>query len=717
MPPSERATVVQVAVPRPLRRLFDYAAPNGPPPPGVRVRVPFGRTSVIGLVVGARRGSEHRLKALDSVLDSEPLLPADSLALAQWLADYYHHPIGEVLAAMLPAKARRGDAARPAQAITWQPGDGGDDALRRAPRQRETLAKLRAVGAVLDSELGRLGIERRHLAALAAKNLVRRVAAPDAPTAPTSGATLEPTPAQAKAIDGILATLGTAAVHLLDGVTGSGKTEVYMRVIAEALKAGEQALVLVPEIALTPQTVARFKARFGAVATLHSAATDAQRFDVWLKCGNGVHRVLVGTRSAVLAPFAKLGVIVVDEEHDGSFKQTEGLRYSARDVAVKRGQMLAIPVVLGSATPAMESLENASAGRYRRLRLAERATGASMPAFRIVDIRGVRLDRGFSPTLHDAIASHLGAGHQVLVFINRRGYAPALVCSRCAWRARCGHCDVNMTFHRHPASLRCHYCGARQPAPPACPSCACAELTLVGTGTQRAEEALRERHPDAPLYRVDRDTTRSVRRLNQYLAAIRSGAPAILVGTQLLAKGHHLPRVTLVAVLDADAGFLAADYRAPERTAQTIVQVAGRAGRANRPGEVLVQSFDPDNANLQALARRGYHGFIASERQAREAAGMPPFGALAVVRAQSKIAAAGRELLTQAARVLQHADVEVLGPAPAPVARLADAHRWQVLLLARRRRALHQALQRLTAADPRVAGVSWSLDVDPLDVF
>ena len=718
-PPALQAkpAVVRVAVPRPLRQLFDYASTDGPLAPGVRVSVPFGGATVVGVVVGESAGSTHRLKSVQRVLDDEPLLPPDLMALAQWLADYYHHPIGDVFSTLLPAKARRGAPVRVLEDPLWLPNGTDDAALARAPRQREALRRLRANGGARNAELRALGIARRHLLALEAKRLVRR-GTDSAPQAPLVDApSPDPTPAQADAIDAITRSLGTAAVHLLDGVTGSGKTEVYMRVIAEVVRAGRQALVLVPEIALTPQTVARFQARFTAVATLHSAATDAERYDTWLQCKGGVHRVLIGTRSAVHAPLPRLGLIVVDEEHDGSFKQTEGLRYSARDVAVKRARMASVPVILGSATPSMESLENVRARGYTRLRLRERAAGARLPTFRVLDIRGARLDRGLCAPLNAAIARHLAAGNQVLVFINRRGYAPVLLCGRCGWRARCGHCDANMTFHRQGQRLRCHHCGAWRPAPAQCPACQSEALVLVGTGTQRAEEALRERHPDVPLYRVDRDAAGNTRQLGERLAALPSGTPALLVGTQMLAKGHHLPGVTLVAVIDADGGFLAADFRAPERTAQLIVQVAGRAGRAERPGEVLIQSLHPDNANLQALIHAGYHGFMASERETRVAAGMPPFAALALVRAQSKAAEPGRTLLAAAAEIVAGDGVEVLGPAPAPVAKRADAHRWQLLLIAPRRRALHQALDRLEQAPPQVRGVSWAIDVDPLDTL
>ncbi len=670
----------------------------------------------MGVVLAVRDSSPHQLKRIEHVIDDEPLLPPDVVDLARWLAGYYHHPVGDVLKTVMPVKARRGAKAEPVDDVVWRLAadtSSADTVLARAPAQRAAFDRLHQLGPTPDTELAALGINRQALAALLAKELVERTTA--APPYRSPAPDVEPTREQAAAIGAIVGSLGNAVTHVLEGVTGSGKTEVYLRVIAEVLGSGRQALVLVPEIALTPQTTARFRERFGATATLHSGMNDAQRFDVWLKCRNGSHKVLIGTRSAVLAPFADLGVIVVDEEHDGSFKQQEGLRYSARDVAVKRGQMLSIPVVLGSATPSMETLENARRGRYRRLRLSRRVAGRSLPGFHISDIRGERLDGGIGTRLHRAIGAHLDAGNQVLAFINRRGYAPVLLCSDCGWQAECDHCDVKLTYHRLPRQLRCHHCDRRRPIPRECPSCGASDFVLVGTGTQRTEETLRTRHPGVPLYRIDRDTTRSKRRLEADLAAIAEGRPAILVGTQMLAKGHHLPNVTMVAVLDADGGFLSPDFRAPERTAQLIVQVAGRAGRGERPGEVWIQTFDPDNSNLRALIEAGYPGFVGSERKRRQSALMPPFVFLAIVRAEGRSEAAALDLLQRAADTLAGARLELLGPAPAPVARRAERYRSQLLLLARRRRDLHRALDRLEQADPSARGVRWSIDVDPLD--
>ena len=718
--------VVTVAVPRPLRRLFDYGVGDDGvlPAPGSRVRVPFGAAEVVGVVAGHAQGSEHDLKPIGEVFDETPLLTPDLIELANWLARYYHHPIGGAYAALLPKLARRGAPARATRLVTWQPTvEAPPAALARAPAQRRALAMLIEYGGVDDADVVAAGVPRRVLQALEGRGLVRGV--PVEPTYGVSPGGIELTDEQREAVAAVNASHGTAAVHLLQGVTGSGKTEVYMRAIERVLEAGQQALVLVPEIALTPQTTRRFRARFGAAATLHSGATDRQRFDAWIDCRNGRHRILIGTRSAVLAPFRNLGIIVVDEEHDTSYKQTEGLTYSARDVAVKRGQLLGIPVVLGSATPCLETLENVRRRRYRVARLRERPGAATLPRFSVLDVRGLTLREGLAESLLGRMDRHLATDGQVLVFVNRRGYAPVLVCGDCGWQALCAHCDARLTTHRWPsgangsveALMVCHHCEERYRLPAACPDCGGDRLRLVGIGTQRVEDALAERYPGVPLYRIDRDTTRRTDRLAADLDAIRAGGAAILVGTQMLAKGHHLPDVTLVAVVDADAGFLSADFRAPERTAQLIVQVAGRAGRAGRPGEVWIQTLDPDNGNLRALIDSGYEGFVRTERDIRRAVGMPPFGALAVVRAESRDEAAAVRVLEDVSARMSPFAVQLAGPSPAFPARRADRHRQQLLALSEKRKDLHRALAALTRSPPDAGSVRWSIDVDPLGVF
>ncbi|MEZ5560999.1 MAG: primosomal protein N' [Pseudomonadales bacterium] len=730
---AARGPVVRVAVPKPLHQLYDYAVPPGMrlPVPGARVRVPFGRQTLTAICVDAAPVDPHdQPRAVLAVLDDDNVLGEELLALGVWLADYYQHPLGEVLATLLPVEARRGTALQPPTRRGWRlneplPVPG------RAPRQQALLEHLRAQGGRASADaLREAGFSNAVIRAAAARGAITREALPlEADTAAgQSGAAAgaregdRPTlnPAQARALATLEQGLGSFVPTLLDGVTGSGKTEVYLRLIETVRRRGQQVLVLVPEIALTPQTLERFRSRFDRADTLHSNMTDQQRLQVWLGCRSGGTGILVGTRSAVLTPFARLGLIVVDEEHDGSFKQQDGLRYSARDVAVKRAQTLGIPLLLGSATPSFESLHNARSGRYRHLALPERAGGAQMPSFHVLDIRGHTLSDGISERLRGIITTHLDAGNQVLVFLNRRGYAPTYLCPRCGWQAQCRHCETRLTLHRHPSALLCHHCGARERLPDRCPACEHGALRAIGLGTQRTEAGLETLFPGVPLIRVDRDTTRSQKRLEAQLTLIRAGTPAILVGTQMLAKGHHFPNVTLVAVINADAGFLSADFRAPERTAQLIIQVAGRAGRAERAGEVWIQTYQPDNPMLRALMEHGYHGFAEQELENRRRAGLPPFRPMAIIRAEARDAAAAQRLLAELKSQLTQAagaGVEVLGPVQAPIQKVADRYRYQLLLLADGRGPLHRTLRVLNDRPADDRRVRWSLDIDPQDTF
>ncbi|HEX7037628.1 MAG TPA: primosomal protein N' [Pseudomonadales bacterium] len=726
-PATDPARVVRVAVPKPLHQLFDYAVGTDLPVPvaGARLKVPFGRQLLTAVCVEMAPSDPHpEPKPVHAVLDRENVFGEELFRLALWLSDYYHHPLGETLAAALPAAARKGAELTVRRPLVWQLTGSRPD-LRRAPKQQALVEHLlRRGGAAGAEDLAAAGFSDAVVRGLAAKGVLVR--APAAPCTARQARAPGPRPAlnaeQQAAFDTLSRHLDGFHPALLDGVTGSGKTEIYLRLIEAARANGRQVLVLVPEIALTPQTLRRFERRFGAAATLHSNMTDAQRLDVWLRCRAGEIGILIGTRSAVLTPFRDLGLIVVDEEHDGSFKQQDGLRYSARDVAVKRAKALDIPLLLGSATPSLESLLNAGSGRYRHLTLSQRAGGARLPDFHLLDIRGHRLRDGISDPLAQILRRHLEAGGQALVFLNRRGYAPSYLCPSCGWRAECRHCELPMTLHRRPEALLCHHCGARERLPGACPGCARTGLIGVGLGTQRTEAGLEALFPDLPLYRIDRDTTRSQRRLEAQLAAIRSGRPAILVGTQMLAKGHHFPNVTLVAVINADAGFLSPDFRAPERTAQLIIQVAGRAGRAERPGEVWIQTFQPENATLRSLIEHGYAGFARRELEHRRSAGLPPFRPMALIRAEAAAAEPAQAFLRAvrerlcAARAVR-ADLEVLGPASAPIARVADRYRFQLMVLADRRPALHRALRGLVDDPPKARALRWSLDVDPYDTF
>ncbi len=733
--------ILRVAVPSPLYRSFDYlpcAAAVGSPAPGVRVRVSFGRRQVVGVVVGVAEDSEFpraRLRRVAAVLDEEPLWSPGEFELLCWAARYYAHPVGEVLHAALPAPLRTGQATRPPGARHWRLTQAGREALAaglsRAARQQALLALLAAheeglTAAGIEARLG----SWRHLARpLETRGLVETFLAEEPPAeSPVEDASARDEPPrlnaeQQAAFDALQGRLDGFAVHLLDGVTGSGKTEVYLRLIERVVGRGDQALVLVPEIGLTPQLVARFRRRFTTpLAVLHSGLADGERLGAWLRARSGQAAIVLGTRSAVFTPLSRPGLIIVDEEHDLSFKQQEGFRYSARDLAIVRAQGAGIPIVLGSATPSLESLQNVAAGRFARLELPRRAGRARAPAVAAVDLRRQHLDGGLSRVLVEAAGEALRAGNQVLLFLNRRGYAPVLLCHDCGWASPCRRCDARMTLHRVRERLCCHHCGAERAVDSRCEDCGGADLRPAGRGTQRVEEVLHRLFPDTPVIRVDRDSTRRRGELESRLARVDEGGPCILVGTQMLAKGHHFPRVTLAGLLDADQGLYGTDFRAGERMAQLITQVAGRAGRAERPGTVLIQTHHPDHPLLQCLLHQGYGAFAAAALTERRAAGLPPFTSLALVRAEAPGEAAPGAFLRAARERLQRrpAAVAVLGPVPAPMERRGGRYRAQLLLRAERRPALQQALAELVPALaelPEARRVRWSIDVDPQEIL
>ena len=726
---------MQVALDAPLRRLFDYRPPPHYAPGalqvGVRVRVPFGRQSLVGLVVGIAAGSElpeARIKAAEAILDVEPVLDPHTFELVRWAADYYHHPIGEAFAAALPAALRAG---RPlhAQETRWQLLAEGAAALAAGPRlgsrQRALAAALAAHPSLGPAELEALGDGHRDaLRSFAARGWVASfeaapAAAPVAAASTAAGPQL--TAAQDRAVRAIGAALGGYAPYLLHGVTGSGKTEVYLRVIEEVLARGLQALVLVPEIALTPQAVERFRRRFSVpLAVLHSGLSDVERLAMWRAARTGIAPVVIGTRSAIFVPLARPAIIIVDEEHDSSYKQQEGFRYSARDLAILRAQRIAIPVVLGSATPSLETLHHAETGRYRRLDLPERTGSAGVPKMAIVDLRQHEQRHGIATPCVLAIEQHLAAGGQVLLYLNRRGFAPTLFCPGCSWAAPCSECDARLTVHLRSHRLVCHHCGAQAPVPFACPRCA-TELRPVGQGTERIEDALDELFPGVAVVRIDRDTIQNRGEIEAALARVQSGEARILVGTQMLTKGHDFPDVTLVVVLNADQGLFGTDFRASERLAQSIVQVAGRAGRAARPGEVLVQTACPEHPLLVRLLAAGYDGFAKVALEERAAARWPPFSRLAVLRAEAAQRDRALAFLVAArdAAGAGRGTVRVLGPVTAAMERRAGRYRAQLLLESAQRGPLQQLLSDWL---PRVVGlpearrVRWSIDVDPLEV-
>jgi len=730
--------IFRVALDTPVRRLFDYLPPvqaTVQPAPGVRVRVPFGRQRRVGVITEIADESEippARLKPILEVLDTAPLLDAALQGLLRWAADYYHHPLGEVLASALPRPLRLGAPGR-AREERWLPTDTGTAAFaagepRRAPKQRALLAFLleqREAGAATLDE--RCGAWRAAARALIARGWIGSVEV-DLERAPAPATALRapgPTllPEQSEAVAAISAARERFAAFVLHGITGSGKTEVYLRVIEQVLRAGRRALVLVPEIGLTPQLLERFHERFEApMALLHSALTDQERLSAWRDAFSGRARIVLGTRSAVFAPLPELGVIVVDEEHDASFKQHEGgFRYSARDLAVMRARLAAVPVVLGSATPALETLHNVHTGRYTRLTLGRRAAQASPPTLKLIDLRSHAVRGGLATPAVLAIEHHLAQQGQVLVFLNRRGYAPTLLCTACGWLAPCRECDARLTVHLSAGRLRCHHCGADLPLPPRCPQCGFA-VKPVGQGTERVEETLGTLFPSAPIARLDRDVVRRPADAAGVMRRMSSGEARILVGTQMVTKGHDFPNVTLVVVLNADQGLFSTDFRAPERLAQTIVQVAGRAGRGSRAGEVLIQTEFPDHPLLTHLLAQGYDGFARAALEERAQAAWPPFSRLAALRDSARTAEAAHAFLAEARGLARHlpAGARLLGPVPAAMHKRAGRYHAQLLIESRERRALHAFLddwlpevEQLKSA----RAVRWSLDVDPIELF
>jgi len=659
--------VLNVAIQTPVRRTFDYLVPDNFERekllPGCRIQVPFRNKSVIGILVGIKNNSDlplSKLKFAENVLDDTVLISKNMMKLNQWASNYYQHPIGEVMLQSIP-KMLREKIEKPES----------NTAIQNELKSNNTKLTLNA--------------EQQH------------------------------------AVDSINKNKGFAT-FLLDGVTGSGKTEVYLQVIENKLNNKQQALILVPEISLTPQTVERFKSRFNNnISILHSRLTDKERAIAWLAAQQGHSQIVIGTRSAIFTPLPNLGVIILDEEHDLSFKQQSGFRYSARDMAIMRGQIANAPVILGSATPSMESLNNVNRKNFFHLKLPKRAGKAQQPVFNIIDVRNQYLQDGLSNELTAAMKKHLGNGNQVLLLLNRRGFSPTLLCHPCGWSAQCLKCDVNMTLHANPSRLYCHHCGASRSVYHACPSCHEQQLIQLGVGTERLEQTLAQRFSDYKIVRIDRDSTRRKGTMEKMLSDIHSGHSQILLGTQMLAKGHHFPNVTMVAIINTDTGIYSADFRGIERMGQLIVQVAGRAGRGDKPGEVYLQTHNPEHKNLRTLIDKGYHQFMKELLAERKLAQLPPSNYFALIRADARDEKLPFEFLNQVNQLAEqlNSSVHTMGPIPAPMARKAGRYHAQLLLQSGSRKKLQETLVALTK---NVEGLKisrklrWSVDVDPLEM-
>jgi primosomal protein N' (replication factor Y) len=721
--------IIRVALPVPLPQLFDYSCESATHEDiGRCVRVSFGRRQETGVIVDLPQHSDvdpARLKPAEQVLRELPPLPADWLALTAFAARYYHVPQGEVIALALPPDLRRANEVDdadtdPILALTpagrQAHAEGG-----RPSRARRLLARVDAAGPTRKSVI-RSWEDGQACAELLRKRWLYPVR-PDNP-ARTAGALPQLTDEQAQVVDTVLARPEGFTPYLLQGVTGAGKTEVYLRLVAHVLAAGRQALLLVPEIALTPQLEQRILARFpdADIVSLHSGAADGARSRGFVRAMKGEADIVLGTRLAIFTPLPRLGLIVVDEEHDPSYKQQEGVRYSARDLAVWRARQHQVPLVLGSATPSLESWRHAEEGHYTRLRLTQRAIATRLPKVRLIDTRRIKLEDGLSPAMAHALGERLARHEQSLLFLNRRGYAPVLSCPSCEWVSACPHCSANRVVHLPERRLRCHHCGFDSAIPHACPDCGNQDLKPLGRGTQKLEEKLIERFPDARVLRVDRDAARSRRHWLDLLARIHAGEADILVGTQMMAKGHDFPRLTLVGVVGADAALYASDFRAPERLFQQMMQVGGRAGRAQLPGEVLIQTEFPDHPLFQCLQRQDTDAFARMALAEREAANFPPFTFQAMLSADAPALADALDFLARAVDSIQ-ADLPggifLYDPVPMRMTRLARRERAQLLVESASRVALQnflgawmRRLYRLgTARDVR-----WRLDVDPLDV-
>jgi primosomal protein N' (replication factor Y) len=722
--------IVRVALPIPLPQSFDYTAENvSAGDLGRCVRVPFGRGEKTGLIVALPDYADlpvDRLKPVIAIQREAPALPADWLAMVEFTARYYQHPLGEVVAMALPPRLRKADAVAGAEADPLLDlTDAGRDALAASKRESRALALLR--------QLAEGGPRRRSLLRdedsanpAVADALKRGWIAPGVaadPAAMAGAPTL--TDEQQAAVEIIGAEAGKFQPFLLAGVTGSGKTEVYLRLVAQAIARGEQALMLVPEIALTPQLETRVASRFPAarVVSLHSALGEAARSQGFVQAMEGRAEIVLGTRLSVFTPLPRLGLIVVDEEHDASYKQHEGVRYNARDLAIWRARQRGVPIVLGSATPSLESWHAADTGRYRRVELANRAVAITLPKVRPVDVRREKLQHGVSEHLLRAIDARLQRGEQSLVFLNRRGYAPVLSCPSCGWVSRCPHCTANMVLHLADKRLRCHHCSFDAGIPLACPDCGDQDIQPFGRGTQRLEETLGERFPTARVLRVDRDAARTRSQWEALLDKIGKGEADILVGTQMMAKGHDFPRLTFVGVLNADSSLFAADFRAPERLFQQLMQVGGRAGRGELPGEVMVQTQYPDHPLYKCLEKHDFARYAALQLEERKQARFPPYAANALLCANAPEVATSiawlKDARAAAVPLAQAYGVQVFDPVPMRMVRLARRERAQLLVEAPGRPALQAFLtdwsRHLWALKPP-RELRWHLDVDPAEV-
>jgi primosomal protein N' (replication factor Y) len=723
-------SLLKIAIPCPLRSCFDYLAEQDVSfwQAGMRVKLTFNNRPAIGVVVSAEAAAENndkKLKYIEAPLDTFSLIPAELFQLITWVSQYYHHPVGECFVAALPKRLRLGDTAELEQENWWQLSQFNEQKLGTKQQQIVDLLSDYPDGLSQTAIKQYLGNVTASLNTLHKKNIIKQQQLAKQPIAAANlfdDCVLNEQ--QQQVIDAVELQQNQFQPVLLEGVTGSGKTEVYIALTQQQLKQHKQVLILIPEIGLTGQFVERFRQRLNArIVVLHSSVSDVERKQAWLLAREGLADVIIGTRSAIFTPLKQPGLIVIDEEHDGSYKQQDGLRYHARNVALVRAKRLSIPIVMGSATPSLESLYQVEQQRYQKMQLTLRAGGASLPEVKLLDTSQVQENHGLSSELINRIAHHIEQGNQVLLFINRRGFAPVLMCHSCHWQARCEHCDARMVVHQYRQQLFCHHCGWIKRLVDACPECESTDIQTYGAGTEKIEQVLQTIFPSTPVLRVDRDTTQRKHAFADLVSEIKQGQARILVGTQMLAKGHDFHDVTLVGVLDADQGLFSVDFRATETLAQLITQVTGRAGRGKKKGEVLIQTTQPQHPFWKQLLQQGYPAAAESLLQQRKQMMMPPVNCWAVIRAEAKDNQLAMQFLGDVLDLFNqhpHPDVICLGPVPAVMEKKAGRYRAQLLLNSQNRSALHQLLDHYMEPISKhklSRKLRWSVDIDPVDLL
>ncbi len=724
-------TIFHVALPIPVHNYFDYLVKEESYEyqKGIRVKVPFGSQTLIGIVVEISTQTintdKTKLKYIESVLDITPIISKDLFSLVTWISAYYHHPLGDCFQAVIPKRLRKGDSSELNQIPYWQLCINSSES-NLGKKQVQIIELLSRNNGELSQQqiYKKIGSCKSSLLSLEKKNQIKHLNKTQLPEKVAKTTSCSLNTEQKICVESVLKQQNTFNAFLLDGITGSGKTEVYIELVRTLIEQQKQTLILIPEIGLTTQFVDRFKQRLAAtIVSLNSSISDGDRKQGWLLAQQGIADVIIGTRSSVFTPLPNLGLVIIDEEHDSSYKQQDGLRYHARNVALIRAQRAEIPILLGSATPSLESLYQVKQGKYQLLTLRTRATGAQLPKIKVVDSAGPKADSAISSELYHGIKEQLSLGNQVLLFINRRGFAPVLMCHECNWQATCPQCDAKMIVHQSRYSLCCHHCGMIQRLPKQCPKCQHEELNTYGAGTEQIEQRLQHFFPDTPVIRVDRDSTQRVNAFSDLITDINQGEARILVGTQMLAKGHDFHNVTLVGVLDADQGLFSADFRATELLAQLIIQVTGRAGRGNKSGQVIIQTSQPQHEFWADLIQHGYRYTADKILNEREGMAMPPFGSLCVLRAEDRDESLAMTLLSEIRAQLEQVEqneVIIMGPVPALMEKKAGRYRAQLLLSSQNRKRLHQLLDTVMSSISSLKltrKVRWSIDIDPVDLM